>query len=428
MIRLCLLALLVAPFGMHADNWPMWRGATGSGTANEKALPQKWNATNSIAWKIALPDRGNSTPIVWGDKIFLTQPLEKSNERALLCLDRRDGRVLWQRTVKYAEAEESHEDNPFCSESPATDGEIVVVTYGSAGVYCYDFEGRELWKRDLGKIRFTWGAAASPVIHGGMVFLYRGPDPQAHLVALDKRTGRTVWRRDDPAIAIEDRTDGFKGNKSREWICSYSTPIIIKHGAQEELVMSHPGQLRGLDLATGAVRWSCAGLNPMIYASPIAGEDTVVAMGGFFGTSQAVKLGGKGDVTATHRLWQTVRTQNRLGSGVIHGGHVYVLNTPGFVECLDLKTGKVVYNERLRGAAAKNESWSSMLLAGDKIYIPNQSGETYVLRAAPKFELLATNPLDGALTNASLAAADGQIFLRTHRHLWCIGKRSGATD
>ncbi len=428
MIQRCWMVLLGLSLGAHAEPWPMWRGAAGSGVSNEKTLPLRWSAKENITWKVALPDRGNSTPIVWGDRIFLTQPLEKTSERALLCLDRRDGRVLWQRAVKYAAAEESHEDNPFCSESPATDGERVVAVFGSAGVYCYDMEGRLLWNRDLGKIQFTWGAASSPVIHGGAVFIYRGPDPKAHLLALDKATGKTLWRQDDPEVAVEGRTDGFRGNRSREWICSYSTPLIAGKGEQEVLVMSHPGELRALDPATGKVRWNCGGLNPLVYASPIAGEDIVVAMGGFYGTTLAVRLGGKGDVSGTHKLWQTIRTQNRLGSGVVHDGHLYVLNTPGFVECVELKTGRVFFNERLRGAGAKNESWSSMLLAQDRIYVPNESGETYVLRASPKFELLSSNPLDGALTHASLAAADGQLFVRTHRHLWCIGPRTPAVN
>ena len=144
-------------------------------------------------------------------------------------------------------------------------------------------------------------------------------------------------------------------------------------------------------------------------------------MGGFHGTSVAVAGGGKNDVTSTRRLWQTVRTPNRLGSGIIHKGHVYVLNTAGILDCIELKTGKVLYSERTRGKGAKQESWSSMILSGDRIYIPNQSAETFVIAAAPKFKLLAINPLDGALTNASLAVSKNQFFLRTHKHLWCVG-------
>jgi outer membrane protein assembly factor BamB len=177
------------------------------------------------------------------------------------------------------------------------------------------------------------------------------------------------------------------------------------------------------DPATGKVLWNCEGLNPLIYCSTIYGEKTVVAMGGFHGTSVAVTADGKNNVTSTRRLWQTLRTPNRLGSGIIHKGHIYVLNTTGILDCIELKTGKVLYSERTRGKGAKQESWSSMVLSDDRIYIPNQSAETFVVAASPKFKILATNPLDGALTNASLAVSNGQFLLRTHRHLWCIGEK-----
>ena len=417
-----LLTIYAVTISLQAGNWPMWRGATGVGISEEKNLPVKWSATENIAWKASLPNRGNSTPIIWGEKIFLTQPLEKEQKRALLCIDRLDGKILWQRSVKYTGRERSHRSNPYCSESPATDGKLVIVVYGSAGVVCYDLAGKLLWQRDLGKIDFEWGAAASPVIHGDLVYIYRGPDPKAHLIALDKRTGKTIWKINDPAVSIDGRTDGFRRNKSREWIGSFSTPIIVTAKGREELVMSFPGSLAGINPGTGGQLWTCGGLNPLIYSSPIAGENVVVAMGGFFGTTVAVPAGGKGDATPM-TLWRTERTANRLGSGVVHEGHVYVLNTPGIMECLDLKTGKVKFSERVRGKGAKQESWSSMTLSGDKIFIPNQSGETIVIRANPKFELITINPLDGTLTNSSLAASDGQFFLRTHKHLWCIGKR-----
>jgi outer membrane protein assembly factor BamB len=420
-MRILYFTFLIA-ITVHGENWPMWRGASGLGISDDKKLPVEWSATNNITWKVQMPGRGNSTPIVWDEKILVTQPLEVKQERALLCFDRLDGKLLWQRTVKYTAPEESHRTNPYCSESPATDGERIIAVYGSAGVFCYDLKGKELWKRDLGKISFEWGAAASPVIHGNLVYIYRGPDPKAHLIALDKRTGKTVWKIDDPDVNIAGRTDGFRGNKSRGWICSFSTPILVKTANREALVMSYPGSLAGIQPNTGKLIWQCGGLNPLIYSSPIAGENVVVGMGGFFGTTVAVAADGSGDMTPK-TLWRTERTPNRLGSGVVHQGHVYVLNTNGIMECLELKTGKVKFSERVRGRGPKQESWSSMLLAGDKIFIPNQSGETIVLRAKPKFELIGINSLDGTLTNSSLAASEGQFFLRTHKHLWCIGKR-----
>jgi len=420
-MRLLIFALLTC-LSLKAENWPMWRGTTGLGISTEKNLPLKWSATENIAWKVSLPYRGNSTPIVWGEKIFLTQPLEEQNERALICMDRLDGKILWQRTVKYTDTERSHRTNPYCSESPATDGERVVAVYGSAGIVCYDLNGKLLWKRNLGKIQFEWGSAASPVIHGDLVYVYRGPDSNSHLLALDKRTGKTVWKLDDPPVKVVGRTDGFKNNKDPKWVCSFSTPILVGAGKREELLMSYPGNMAGINPTTGKLLWKCEGLNPLVYSSPIAGEGVVIGTGGYFGTTVAVKYGGKGNVTS-QTLWRIERTANRLGSGVVHKGHAYILNTNGIMECHDLKSGKVLFSERVRGSGAKQESWSSMIIAGDRIYVPNQSGETIVMRASPKFKLIGINELDSALTNSSLAASDGQIFLRTHKHLWCIGKR-----
>ncbi|MBR90258.1 MAG: serine/threonine protein kinase [Verrucomicrobiales bacterium] len=421
---LCALFLWLAASSLTAANWPMWRGPSGTGETTERNLPLKWSATENIIWKIELPQRGNSTPIIWGDRIFLTQPLEKENQRTLMCLGRRNGKLLWQRAVKYETKERTHRTNPYCSESPATDGERVITMFGSAGVYCYDLEGKPLWSRkDLNPISFDWGSAVSPVIHENRVYIYRGPAPKAHLMALDKRTGKTLWTSADPPVQTKGRTDGFRGNRdTSNWICSYATPLIVPHGKGEAVVMTPPGRIRAHDPATGRVLWRCEGLNPLIYCSPIFGENTVVAMGGYFGTSVAVSTGGTGDVTTNRRLWQTVRTPNRLGSGVIHDGHAYVLNTAGILDCIELKTGKVLFSERARGKGAKQESWSSMVLSGDRIYIPNQSAETLVLAASPKFKILGINPLDGTLTNASLAVSDGQFFLRTHTHLWCIGR------
>ena len=422
----CLLLWISLASVLNAANWPMWRGAGGSGVTSEKNLPVKWSATENIAWKIDLPQRGNSTPVTWGNRIFLTQPLEKEQRRTLICLDRRNGKLLWQRGVKYAAKEETHRTNPYCSESPATDGERVVTMFGSAGVYCFDFDGKLLWKReDLAPIEFEWGSAVSPVIHSNRVYIYRGPSPKAHLLALDKQTGRTLWTAADPPVQTKGRTDGFRGNRdTKYWVCSYATPLVIPHGKGEAVLMTPPGEIRAHDPSTGKVLWSCGGLNPLVYSSPIYGENTVVAMGGFYGTSVAVTAGGQNDVTSTRRLWQTVRTPNRLGSGVVHDGHVYILNTAGILDCIELKSGKVLYSERVRGKGAKQESWSSMVLAGNRIYIPNQSAETLVLDASPKFKIIGINPLDGTLTNSSLAVSNGQFLLRTHKHLWCIGKQN----
>ena len=411
-------SLIFAASFSNAADWPAWRGANGSGITSEKNLPTQWSDTENVRWKIQLPERGNSTPIVLGDKVFITQAV--GDRRTVTCFDRANGKQLWQSGPTYAEKERSHRTNPYCSASPSTDGKRVIAWFGSSGVFCYDLNGKELWKRDLGKQDHEWGYAASPVIHGDLCFINFGAGKRSFLVALDKVTGKTVWQMDVPEVQPAERTDGFAG-QTDGMIGSWSTPIIVKANGRDELIVSFAEWLKAFDLKTGKELWRCGGLNPLIYTSPIYGDSIVVAMGGFKGTAIAVKPGGEGDVTESHRLWQSIRTKDRLGAGIIYEGHIYIVNTPGVAECIDLKTGKKVWEERLPSKGAKSEVWSSAVLSGDNIYILNQSGDCVIFKASPRFEVVGVNSIGSELTNGSLAVSDGELFIRTHEHLWCIG-------
>jgi outer membrane protein assembly factor BamB len=414
---LILLVVFTSNF-LGAANWPAWRGADGSGATSEKNLPTQWSDTENVRWKIKLPERGNSTPIVWGKKIFITQAV--GNRRTVICFDRVDGKQLWQSGPAYEEKELSHRSNAYGSSSPATDGEKVVAWFGSAGIYCYDFNGKELWHRDLGKQQHIWGYGASPVLYKNLCILNFGAGTRSFLIALDKTTGEKLWQHDIPESKPAERTDGFAGQTNGH-TGSWSTPIIIQANGKDELVLSLAEWLKAFDPKTGKELWRCGGLNPLLYTSPIYGEGVVVAMGGFSGTTIAVKPGGKGNVTETHRLWQTVRTRDRIGSGVIYDGHIYIANTPGVAECIELKTGKKIWEERLPSKGAKSEVWSSAVLSGDNIYVLNQSGDCVIFKASPKFEVVGVNSIGSELTNGSLAVSDGEFFIRTHEHLWCIG-------
>src|SRR5688572_13069324 len=325
---LALYSILLLPLAVGAGNWPAWRGPAGNGIAEENGLPTKWSATENVRWKVELPEPGNSTPVVWGDRIFITQPIAKENKRTLMCLNRKTGKVLWQKTVSWTANEETHETNPYCSATPVTDGERVIAWYGSAGIFCYDFNGKELWKRELPKIDHEWGYGSSPLLEGDLCILYHGPGTSARLMALNKTTGKTVWEVQDPPIQKRPRTDGFRGQEQKGIVGSFASPIIAKG----ELIMVYPQLICAFNPKTGRELWRCDGLNELIYTSPIAGEGVVVGMGGFTGTSAAVKQGGKGDVTESHRLWTAVRTKNRLGSGLIHDGHIYIYNTDAIME------------------------------------------------------------------------------------------------
>ncbi len=416
---LFLAAVLLTP--APAANWPAWRGdAAGSGITPEKTLPLKWSATENVRWKTPLPERGNSTPIVWENRVFITQAV--GEQRLVICFDRQDGRELWRSGTSYSAREETHPTNSYCSASPVTDGERVVAWFGSAGLFCFDFAGKEQWRLELGAQEHEWGYSTSPVLHKNLCIQYFGPGPNSFLLAVDKATGKEAWR-----VAVpeqpggKDRTDGFAGREGGT-VGSFSTPIVIQANGRDELVMAFPGHVRAFDPQSGRELWRCAGLTPLLYASPMHGEGIVVAMAGFSGSELGVRAGGSGDVTASARLWHHARTKLRLGSGVIHAGHLYILNTPGVAQCLNLKTGESVWEQRLQGPSSRSESWSSMVLSGDRIYILNQAGDTFIIRASPTFEQLAVNAIGDGLTNSSHAISDGQIFIRTHKHLWCIGK------
>lgn len=417
-----LSSLVIAVLAGHtvssAANWPEWRGRQGLGISEETDLPLKWSATENARWKVPLPEPGNSTPIVWADRIFITQAV--GDQRLVICFSRADGRELWRGGAKGVAKEPTHDTNPYCSASPATDGERVYAWFGSAGLYCFDLDGKQLWHRDLGEHRHEWGYASGPVIHGDLCFLNFGPGSRVFLLAVDKRTGGDVWRNEFPPIDVTmPRNDGF-GSRPGGMIGSWCVPLLIDAGGREELVMSYPEQIRSYDPKTGKQLWLCRGLNPLIYSSTIFGDGVVVGMGGYSGSTVAVRAGGSGDVTETRRLWHIPKDAGRIGSGVIKGGHIYILNTPGVAQCIELRTGKPVWEERLHGSGAVSGSWSSMVLAGDRLYVLNQNSDTIVLKAATRFEKLAVNALGDGRCNASIVPSNGEFFIRTHKHLWCI--------
>ncbi len=406
LLAACALTLATA----RADNWPAWRGPTGQGFSAEKNLPTKWSATENVKWKVALPDAGNSTPVVWGDKIFLTQATEKGKKRSLLCLSRKDGSKLWEKTVEFDGKEVIHGTNTYCAASPVTDGERVVAFHGSAGMYCYDFAGKELWKKEFGPCDHIWGSAASPVIYKDLVIHNFGPHAKVFLVALKKTDGTEVWRNDE--------------QKASDYIGSWSTPVVAKAGDRTELVMSWPAQVKSYEPETGKLLWSCKGLEKegggdrLTYASALVSDKYVFAAAGYGGAAIGVKTGGTGDVTETHRLFRAAKNPQRIGSGVIIGEHAYVVNEPS-IACIDLKTGKQAWDKPITGGA-----WGSIVHSDGKLYLTSQRGETLVFAVKPdEYEEIAANKLDGSTTRASIVPSDGELFIRTYKHLWCIAAK-----
>lgn len=412
---LMVVVLATASLAFGGD-WTAFRGSERTGIIGETGTPLRWSREQNIRWKAALPGPGNGSPIVVGDRVFIVCTSDELKARGLYCFALADGKPLWSRVVRYEKDDPTHPTNPWCGNTPASDGQRVVAWHGSAGIFCYDLDGRELWSRDLGEARHIWGYGSSPLFHQGRVLLNFGPGPRQALLALDGPSGKTLWQTDEPGGATGE--DGMNGGKPL-WTGSWSTPVIARIEGQEQVLVSFPKHVQAYDPATGKVLWSVDGLGDLVYTDPLVGEGVGVAMGGYHGPAIGFRLGGTGDMTEKNRLWRVAsRNPQRIGSGVIVGPHVFMVNEIGVVQCLDVATGSEVWKERLPGA--KNKIWGSLILAEGRLYTTNDEATTYVLAANPaKFELLATNPL-GEHTNSTLAFASGRALLRTYEHLWCI--------
>ena len=286
-----------------------------------------------------------------------------------------------------------------------------MVHYGSAGSYAYDLNGKLLWKRpDLGTIDHIWGYASSPVPYKDTFIQYVGPGTHVSITALDRKTGRTKWRRELP--------DG-QAREPKQFFGAWGTPLLRKHQDRDELIIGLPKHVLAINPSTGKNLWTCQGLGPLVYTNPLASGDKVFAMSGYHGAAIGIRVpaDASGDITA-NRLWTSSRKPpQRIGSGIAVDGHIYILNEPGIATCIRMDTGEPVWKERI----GKGNSWGSMRLIGNHIYVTNTQGQTLVLAPTPRFKLIATNPL-GEITRGSPAFANGQVFIRTYEHLWCIGE------
>jgi outer membrane protein assembly factor BamB len=327
----CCLAQLAV-----AENWPAWRGPLGNGVCHESQLPTRFGPTENITWKALLPEAGNSTPIVWDDRVFVTCPIDGGKIRSLMCFDRRSGKELWRHEVAYPDPETVHSDNTFCAGSPTTDGNLVYASFDSAGVVACDFSGKVVWSRSLSKLAHVFGPATTPVLYKHLLIIHRGPGEPTHIIALDKLTGETIW--DTPEVGKNHKLYG-----------SWPTPVVYRAGDHDEFALSMPGELKGYDALTGKELWRCDGMGPSNYPDTVVGDDVLIGVSGFNKSMMAVRMGGRGDITKTHRLWHVAETQQRIGSGVVLNGHLYVSNATGIAECIEVATGKTVWRERLGG-------------------------------------------------------------------------------
>jgi len=414
LIAVALLLGTVCPRLLQADDWPSFRGPNGKGITNDTGFPTKWGPGENIKWKVALPGDGNSSPIVSNGYVFVASADNQGANRILSCYDRSNGELQWSKVVQYKGGEQTHKTNPYSGSTPVSDGKRVIVWHGSAGLFCYDFSGKSLWKQtELGSASHMWGYGSSPIIYKDRVIINFGPGKNTFMVALGLENGKVIWKTKEP---------GGSDDGSGRMVGSWSTPAIIKVDGQDQILCSMPTRVVAYDPENGKIMWSVGGLpsprGDLVYTSVVLGDDYGIAMGGYKGPAIGFHFGGEGDVTAQNRFWhQRDRQPQRIGSGVIVGDYLYIGNAgPNTIECIHAKTGKQMWQERAAGA-----HWGSVVLAEGKIYANSQDGSTTIFLPNPKkFELISVNNLNER-TNSTPAFSDGEIFQRTEKHLYCIG-------
>ncbi len=409
-----LLALAAVTF---ADNWPQWRGPALNGISSEKNLPLKWSPTENITWKLPVPDRSGATPIIWNDHVFLN--VAEGDELSLWCVSRKPGTLLWKKHL--GGGNHMMRKQNMSSPSPVTDGKAVWVMTGTGILKSFDFKGTELWARDIqkeyGQFGLNWGYASSPLLYEDSLYVQvlhgMKTDDPSYLLRIDKQSGKTLWRVERPTRAQRESPD------------SYATPTLLQTGKGVELVILGGDCVTGHDLATGKELWRGNGLNPdnnpfyRVIASPVAFDGVVYAPTRIKPLT-AFRGGGRGDITESHRLW-TFQNGPDVPTPVTDGKYFYIVSDNGVMWCLDARTGQEIWGrQRLKSGTYS----SSPVLADGKIYVTNEDGVTTVVKAGPQFEILAENDL-GDYCLSSPAISDGQIFLRTSKFLYCVGKRAG---
>ena len=410
-----MLAALAAP---SAENWPQWRGPLLNGLSGEKNLPVRWSKTDNVTWKLPLPAFSASTPIVWGDRVFLN--VAEGGDLFLWAVDRTRGVAVWKRRLAGGNMQARKQN--MSSPSPVTDGKNVWAMTGTGILKAFDFDGNEIWMRDLpkdyGRFGMQYGYGASPLLYEDSLYIpilhgFRTSDP-SYVLRISKANGRTVWR-------VERRTQARYESPD-----AYTTPALLQYGTATEIVVSGGDVVTGHDPATGKELWRASGLNPTndssqrVVASPFVFGDII------FTPSRerpmlAFKAGGRGDVTTSHLLWSFGNGPD-VPTPATDGTYVYLVNDRGIMWCLEARTGREVYGRKRLPPATYS---GSLVVADGKLYITNEDGVTVVAKAGPSFEILAQNDFDD-YTLSSPAISDGQLFIRTAKFLYCIGARTSS--
>jgi len=434
------IALAVTGLGFltekaEAGNWPQWRGPDGSGISDEKNLPSEWSPTKNIKWKVPIDGRAHSSPIVWGNRIFLTTAVEgsvvpgakavnhtgddgkpflhpdsvgadKKHTFKVICIDRDSGKVVWQSTAwEGTPYDNRHRKSSYAASTPATDGKLVYAFFGAEGLYAYDFKGKLAWKADLGKLGTVgMGTGTSPILFDNLVIVQADEENGAasFIVAVDKNTGKEAWR------------------TPRKVQVSWSTPLLVRTSKRAELIASGTESVIAYDPATGKELWRHKGVESNAIPSPVANNEMVFLVAGFPAKiAMAIKLGQSGDLTGTPNVaWTYAKGTAYVPSPILYGDYLYLTTDRGILTAIDAKTGEVKY-EGGRIPIPATFTASPVAFEG-KILMTSEDGDTFIVKAGPQHQILGTNSV-GEPVYASPAIADGRIFIRGEKNLYCIG-------
>lgn len=437
--RCAAAAILIAGIGVQAQtrpdpgHWAQWRGPSNTGVAAGDA-PLTWSDSANVRWKVAIPGRGHSSPVIWGDRIFLTTAIPTGKKTAaeaapegggrrggggsgsgeehrfvVMAVDRLSGKTVWEQTATTAVPHEGYHQayGSFASNSPATDGQRVYAFFGSRGLYCYDMAGKLLWTKDFGvqmRMRLAFGEGAAITLHGNRLVAVFDHEGEGLLAALDTATGKEVWR--------IPRREGT----------SWSSPLVVQHGGSRQVVVTATPKVKSYDLESGKLLWEVSGLGLNPIPQPVQQGDVVYVMSGYRDPMLlAVKLGRTGDLTGTDAVvWQATRGLSYTASPVLHDNTLYLLTDNGQLSALNAATGAPHYQQtRLPGPANFK---SSPVATNGKLYIASEEGDVIVIKMGPAYEVLATNTLTDQSFIATPAVADGEIYLRSRTHLFRIAE------
>ena len=417
-----------------SKNWHQWRGPNATGVSASANPPIEWGENKNIKWKAAIDGRGTSTPIIWGDDVFVLtaintgvkdpsipdpedQPktnffdIKRPNTQhdfTVLCLNRNTGKERWRKVAKTKIPHEgAHNDNDFASASPTTDGKYLYCWFGSAGLFCYDLDGNKIWERDLGeaKVGSSLGEGCSPVLHDGKLVIVRDHAAQSTIVVLDAKTGDTIWERE------------------RDEDNAWATPRVVEHSGKTQVITAASNFVRSYDLESGDIIWQCSGLTGNVTPCPVIEGDHVICMSGYQGYSvMAIPLTETGDISDSKNiLWEKDRGTPYVPSPVLYGGLLYYTQSnQSILTCVDAKTGDVKFGPQRVGELSN--IYASLVGADGRVYITGRNGTTLVIKRSESFEPIATNELDERV-DASPAIAGNQLFLRGAKHLYCIQRQ-----